>query len=434
MNEPISSSNLKTPFCIIKISIFLRLNVLGPGSSLRTSSVETLKLCEDPFYISCQIADISSDILGKKNILLPGNLKLKFKNKVPGNENAYNYEGDGSSLIVTYNPASGGMSGTAFTEDGRTFVLENIGEEGHLWKEMDSEKIENLKTGRTGNRAMGPPKIDYVMPNHSNVNRQMDYAYYAYENTEDNDTMAYISVKVYYTREFARETNNVNDFVDKMLAITNQGFLNSKVPITVVKNCIEAADLNDIYDIRKQLAAFMKLKRSYGEIKDTADSATLLTMKNDACGIGNLYGFYNDAFTVVGKHCVEHFAYGHELGHNLGAFHNIQEGANPEYSFGHGSLMEKAKHGENGYQSIMSYPTYQFRRRANYYSNPKVILPQNGKPTGVDGETNNAAVLLGNRFRIANVGDESWKCALVCNSERCSQKEKPRTKPWWAQY
>ena len=382
-----------------------------------------MKLCEDPFYISCQIADISSGILGKKSILLPGNLKLKFKNKVPGNVNAYNYEGDGSSLIVTYNPASGGMSGTAYTKDGRTFVLENIGEEGHLWKEMDSEKIENLKTGSIGNRAMGPPKKDYVIRNHTNINRKMDYYYYAYENLEDNDTMVYISVKVYYTREFAKETNNVNEFVDKMLAITNQGFLNSKIPITVVKNCIEAADLNDIYDIQKQLYAFMNLKKSHEEIKDTADTATLLTMNNNACGNGILYGFFDDAFNVVVKHCVEHFAYGHELGHNLGAFHNIQEGtANLYYPDGHGSLLEKPRGDVNGFQSIMSYPRAGFMKRVNYFSNPQVILPENGKPTGVDGETNNAAVLLGNRFRLAKVGDESWKCALVCNSKRCSKK------------
>ena len=422
MNEPIYSSNLKTPFCIIKISIFLRLNVLGPGSSLRTSSAETLKLCEDPFYISCQIADISSDILGKKNILLPGNLELKFKNKVPGNDNAYNYEGDGSSLIVTYNPASGGMSGTALTKDGRTFVLENIGEEGHLWKEMDLQKIDNLKTGRTGNRAMGPPKKDYVMPNLTNVNRA--FGFDSEENTKDNDTMAYISVKVYYTREFARETNNVNDFVDKMLAITNQGFLNSKVPITVVKNCIEAADLNDIHDIGDQLTAFQNLKNSHEEIRDTADTATLLTMMNDACGIAPIYAFNGNAFSVVAKHCVETFTYGHELGHNIGAHHDISQGINEEYPYGQGSFMESSNRGEEGYRSIMSYYKDGYGIETNYFSNPSVTFPETGKPTGVEGETNNAAVLLRNRFRIANVGDESWKCALVCNSERCSQKDK----------
>ena len=144
---------------------------IGPGASLRALSPKTSKFCDDPDLLSCQIADISSGILGKKSILLPGNLELKFKNKIPGNDNAYNYEGDGASLIVTYNPESSAMSGTATLEDGRTFVLEYIGEEGHLWKEMDIQKLNQLSFVSNGNRGEGFHVEDFIDLKTGNVNR-----------------------------------------------------------------------------------------------------------------------------------------------------------------------------------------------------------------------------------------------------------------------
>ena len=46
----------------------------------------------------------------------------------------------------------------------------------------------------------------------------------------------------------------------------------------------------------------------------------------------------------------------------------------------------------------------------NYYSNPNVILPDTGTPTGLAGVSDNAAVLTKNRFMMAALGDESADC------------------------
>ena len=292
------------------------------------------------------------------------------------------------------------MSGTAYTKDGRTFVLEYIGEEGHLWKEMDMQKLDALKSDKNGNGE------DFVGP--SANNDSIAYDFESKENTDDNDTMAYISVKVYYTREFASQTNNINEFVDKMLALTNQGFLNSKVPITVVKNCVEAADVNDIYDMNEQLQEFRTLRKSLEDLRDTADTATLLTTKNNYCGLAHTFAYNGNGLSVVAKHCVETYTYGHELGHNLGAYHNI-ENNNPVYSYGHGNRIG-GKNGNEGYHTIMSYSANGYRNQVNYYANPEVILPETGTPTGDEKLSNTAAVFLRNRFRMAEVGDESRKC------------------------
>ena len=48
--------------------------------------------------------------------------------------------------------------------------------------------------------------------------------------------------------------------------------------------------------------------------------------------------------------------------------------------------------------------------RVNYFSNPNVHFPGTGTVTGVEGKSNNAAVLIKNRFNIAAIGDESVDC------------------------
>ena len=63
-----------------------------------------------------------------------------------------------------------------------------------------------------------------------------------------------------------------------------------------------------------------------------------------------------------------------------------------------------------GYRTIMSYNAPGHETRVNYFSNPNVTFPQTGTATGVANISNNAAVLIKNRFKIASVGDESVNC------------------------
>ena len=74
------------------------------------------------------------------------------------------------------------------------------------------------------------------------------------------------------------------------------------------------------------------------------------------------------------------------------------------------SSLQGTNQGSTGYRTIMSYEASGHNERVNYFSNPKVTLPQTGTATGVAGTSNNAAVLTKNREAIAAVGDESGKC------------------------
>ena len=58
----------------------------------------------------------------------------------------------------------------------------------------------------------------------------------------------------------------------------------------------------------------------------------------------------------------------------------------------------------------MAYRRSGYNARVNYYSNPSVILPLTGTPTGVAGVSDTARVITQNRFIMAANGDESAKC------------------------
>ena len=154
------------------------------------------------------------------------------------------------------------------------------------------------------------------------------------------------------------------------------------------------------------------MKGSSAALRNTADAAALLVQKFDSCGIG-YFSTYGSGLTLIAaqKSCaLGYYSFGHEIGHNFGAHHNIEAGRNNKFSYGHGHLIE-AGQSSTGVRTIMAYNAQGHRERVNYYSNPDVTYPGTGTPTGVEGVSNNAAVITKNRFAMAALGDESSTCS-----------------------
>ena len=106
----------------------------------------------------------------------------------------------------------------------------------------------------------------------------------------------------------------------------------------------------------------------------------------------------------------------HELGHNFGAHHNIEQDTNSYYPYGHGHLIS-AGNGVQGSTTILAYTRSGHSTRANYYSNPDQLYPPTGTPLGVSGVSNNARLLMENRRAFSKIGNEIGKCG---QSDKCS--------------
>ena len=65
--------------------------------------------------------------------------------------------------------------------------------------------------------------------------------------TTDTTTNVTISVMFYYTVEFAAVTSDIVTYIDHVLDIANQGYINSGLPILVKRQCIEQVGLDQYY-------------------------------------------------------------------------------------------------------------------------------------------------------------------------------------------
>lgn len=138
-----------------------------------------------------------------------------------------------------------------------------------------------------------------------------------------------------------------------------------------------------------------------------ADIVSLIVERmDDACGIGYLMtnvatSFTSSAFNVVARGCATGiYAFGHEVGHNMGLRHDVYEdpGTTP-FPDAHGYVELGAR-----FRTVMAYNDactaqgFSCRRTANF-SNPDILLE--GVPTGLTATANAVRVLNSTRTTVA---------------------------------
>ena len=272
-----------------------------------------------------------------------------------------------------------------------------------------------------------------LRPNHANLVTQSN---------SDNSNVD-VKIKIYYTTAF-KDTFGDSDlvkmvfmqqFVDNMLAKTNVGFRNSNVKITAYQH----EDLEELTTVAERtgpdaavdtLEAF---KGSKGDVSCTtsfpsvnlragADAAALLVSAGrtiGACGIATQNGITNGQTTfLVAKDCVDNYSFGHELGHNFGLQHNIENAIPTVYHpDGYGYWVDDFAGAPAGIRTIMAYPDNAglYPERVNYYSNKDLDIDHNNHwwcllgaadlGSGYPGKSaDNAAVLNRMRFSFAQIG------------------------------
>ena len=155
---------------------------------------------------------------------------------------------------------------------------------------------------------------------------------------------------VYYTAKFRNSFPNVkamNTYIDLVFLEANQGYENSNVPIIIVVHCKELISIRD-YESLTSRDALANFGIDVGT--KSVDTASLWTetfdmVSSTACASG-----YVDvardcrwAYSVVNKGCaLLGYGFAHELGHNLGSRHNIEQYVNVDdhsISYAHGFLI-----------------------------------------------------------------------------------------------
>ena len=358
--------------------------------------------CKGDDVLSCVLADVDLSAFDDEILILPGGVEVTKENgiqeplsrsEVAGQTKSVAYSGQGSEALFTI--GRGRVMGNVEYEDGSNFVLEPCKNfEGcHVWKKEDTAQmfeeeaveVESNEWSLISSQA----KKDFIQ-----------------KGKDDDKTVVDYTIKFYYTREFAEATDDIEIYFDKVLSETNQGYINTKIPVRIRMFCIEATTLRDEKKISTQLNKFANYKGSAEALRGSADAAALLVMKTSHCG-GGFIDSWDDGntLTVQKKRCaIGYFTMGHELAHNFGGKHDRKHSShNSHYSFGHGGYIKPR------YRTIMAYPKKGYKR-VNYYTSPDVFYK--GVVTGSDTE-DNARVIKENRFGFAGVGDESGTCEGV---------------------
>jgi hypothetical protein len=282
-------------------------------------------------------------------------------------------------------------------------VLEYCGDQGHVWKQPNlaalDEDAEPIWLPELDNQvALGDGEED--------------------EENLDRTTHVNYSIKFYYTADFARVTPDIDGFIIQAVTKTNLAYANSQVPLTAVALCKEeAVGLQEIDNAGEMLNAFATFKGNTAELRDTADTAVLLVNKMQACGVARLASFGSgDTVSAVMKSCAEaSYTLAHELGHNFGLHHDPENARSLAYPYGTGHLIEQGQSRDPaGFRTIMAYSAPDHQTRINFFSNPDIIYNETNTPMGTI-TSNNARVLLLNRFRMAAVGDESSRSCHVAD-------------------
>jgi hypothetical protein len=151
-----------------------------------------------------------------------------------------------------------------------------------------------------------------------------------------------------------------------------------------------------------------------------ADVCVLIIDNPSACGLASaIMATEASAFCAVHWDCATgYYSFAHEIGHLQGARHNPEVDPNTSpFPYGHGYLYIP-----DGWRTIMAYNHSScpggYCTRVQYWSNPGIIYPPSGVPTGTAATHDNARVLDETAFTVANfrVSGTTTDCFTIENA------------------
>jgi hypothetical protein len=221
------------------------------------------------------------------------------------------------------------------------------------------------------------------------------------QNSPAADDGSVIDVLVVYTEQAQANVGaegfaTMNDLIDLAVAETNTSYVDSGISQQL--NLVHSDQITYSEIAFGWTQTITRLKGTSEGFMDEvhtirddhcADAVVLLVDNEDSCGIGYINSNAATAFSVVSTHCATgNYSFGHELGHNMGAYHDWYVDNTNTYAHGYVNYPDR-------WRTIMAYDTDCTDRGVNctrlqYWSNP--LLSQGGDPLGVPDGTSRACV------------------------------------------
>ena len=200
---------------------------------------------------------------------------------------------DGKEAVLTYTPETNAIYGTfevflrrrnpfknslilVYQAGDKMFTLETIKSSPNhvVWSEIDQSQFEDVEPKMEAEDAM---EVD-IMRTEAMERELMRGA-------EDKTSVAEYTITVHYTREFKEVTADPLTFIDQVIAETNQGYVNSGVPIRVKLHCAVESDIADGEPAEVTLQKFKQSQSSLKQVRRSADSSILLVKSFSSRGV-----------------------------------------------------------------------------------------------------------------------------------------------------
>ncbi|OUS29013.1 hypothetical protein A9Q99_10400 [Gammaproteobacteria bacterium 45_16_T64] len=173
------------------------------------------------------------------------------------------------------------------------------------------------------------------------------------------DAVVNVSVLVLYAASVSGNVSDVNALVDLVIDETNQTYIDSGLNQSLQLSLVGTVAV-DFAEMTYPEMLSSLASRSDGVLDDVhqlrldheADVVVLLSSESDYCGYGYVGADYDTAFAVVNYACASgNFSFAHEIGHLVGARHDIQnDSSSYPYAYGHGFQSPSL-----AFRTIMSY-------------------------------------------------------------------------------
>ena len=164
------------------------------------------------------------------------------------------YEGEaGAEGVLTYTKETGAVYGT-FELGGSTYKMESLETLTHVvWVQIDQSVFQDIE-----------PRLEEFSADVLPDVRQNELEA---RGKVDSSTIAEFTITVYYTKEFKESTADPLTFIDQVIAETNQGYINSGIPIRARLHCVIQSDIRDGLPAHVTLAMFKQSQQSLNTLR-----------------------------------------------------------------------------------------------------------------------------------------------------------------------